>query len=116
LWSPALFGANPNRRAQLDDGLSPFSSKVLKFSHVAERSAISVELKETAAMKTLVDALAKIDKVEREISGIHPIELRDAIRGYANAQRELIKALGKFDRPLQLAGPSRQKPKLVVVR
>ena len=67
-------------------------------------------------MKTLADALAKIDKVEREISDLHPKELRDAIRGYANAQRELIKALGEFDRPLQLAGPSQQKPKLVVVR
>ena len=65
-------------------------------------------------MKTLADALAKIDKVEREISDLHPKELRDAIRGYANAQRELIKALGEFDRPLQLAEPSRQK--LVVVR
>ena len=67
-------------------------------------------------MKTLADALAKIDKVEREISGIRPKELRDAIRGYANAQRELIKALGEFNRPLQLVGPSRQKPKLVVAR
>ena len=37
-------------------------------------------------MKTLADALAKIDKVEREFSGIRPKELRDAIRGYANAQ------------------------------
>ena len=67
-------------------------------------------------MKTLADALAKIDTVEREISGIHPKELRDAIRGYADAQRELIKALGEFSRPLELAGPSRQKPKLVLVR
>ena len=55
-------------------------------------------------MKTLVDALAKIDKVEREISGIRPKELREAIRGYANAQRELIEALRKFDRPLQVGG------------
>ena len=62
-------------------------------------------------MKTLADALAKIDKVEREISDLHPKELRVALRGCADAQRELIKALGEFDRPLQLAG----KPKLVVV-
>jgi hypothetical protein len=55
-------------------------------------------------MKTLADALAKIDRVEREISGIGSKELRDAVRGYADAQRELIKALGEFDRP-QLAGP-----------
>ena len=47
-------------------------------------------------MKTLADALAKIDKVEREISGVRPKELRDAIRGYTNAQRELIKALGEL--------------------
>jgi hypothetical protein len=67
-------------------------------------------------MKTLADALAKIDTVEREISGIRSKELRGAIRGYADAQRALIKALGEFDRPLQLAGPSRQRPKLVVVR
>ncbi len=67
-------------------------------------------------MKTLADALAKLDEVEREISGIRPKELRVAIRGYANAQRELIEALRKFDRPLQVAGSSRQKPNLVVVR
>jgi hypothetical protein len=67
-------------------------------------------------MKTLVDALAKIDKVEREISGIRPKELREAIQGYAKAQRELIDALRKFEQPLQLAGPLRQKPNLVVVR
>jgi hypothetical protein len=67
-------------------------------------------------MKTLADASAKLDEVDREISGIRPKELRDAIRGYANAQRELIKALGKLDRQLQLAGLSRRKPKLVVVR
>jgi hypothetical protein len=67
-------------------------------------------------MKTLADALAKLDEVEREISGLRPKELRDAIRGYAHAQRELIDALRKFERPLQVAGPSRQKPNLVVVR
>jgi len=67
-------------------------------------------------MKTLADASAILDEVEREISGIRPKELRVAIRGYANAQRELIEALRKFDRPLQVAAPSRQKPNLVVVR
>ena len=67
-------------------------------------------------MKTLADASAKLDEVDREISGIRLKELRDAIRGYANAQRELIKALGKLDRQLQLAGLSRRKPKFVVVR
>jgi hypothetical protein len=69
-----------------------------------------------AAMKTLTDALAKLDDVEQEISGLHPKELRDAVGGYANALRELIKALGEFDRPLQLVRPSRRKPNLVVVR
>ena len=63
-------------------------------------------------MKTLADALAKIDKVEREISGVGPKELRDAIRGYTNAQRELIKALDELIDRFRWRG----KPKLVVVR
>jgi hypothetical protein len=67
-------------------------------------------------MKTLADALAKLDEVDREISGIRLIELRVAMRGYADAQRDLIKALSKFDRLLQLVAPSRQKPKLVIAR
>jgi len=67
-------------------------------------------------MKTLTDALAKLDEVEQEISGLYLKELRDAIGGYANALRELVNALGKFDRPLQLARPSWRKPNLVVVR
>jgi len=64
----------------------------------------------------LADALAKLDEVDREISGTRLIELRVAIRGYADAQRDLIKALGEFDLSLQLVAPSRQKPKLVVAR
>ena len=40
----------------------------------------------------------------------------DWTKRYANARRELIKALGELDRPLQLAGPSRRRLKLVLVR
>jgi hypothetical protein len=67
-------------------------------------------------MTSLADALASLDGVEREISELHPKELRDAIRGYAEAQRKLIKALVKFDRMHQLVASSRRKPNLLLVQ
>ena len=69
-----------------------------------------------AAMKTLADAAVANSTSRPRNQRVRPKELRVVIRGYANAQRELIEAVGELDRPLQLAGPSRRRPKLVVVR
>jgi len=67
-------------------------------------------------MQTLTEALATLDDVDREIERLRCTELRDAMRRYANAQRKLIKAINKFDRPPQLAEPARRRPKLYLVR
>ena len=62
-------------------------------------------------MQTLTEALATLDDVEGEIERLGCTELRDAMRRYADAQRKLIKAIHRFDRP-----PQRRAPKLYLVR